>query len=131
MHHCDVRSLYPSLLLLGGKNPRHDSLGVFLQLLAHLRDFRVEAKKRAQEPGMPPAAAGRWEALQTTFKILINSFYGYLGFAQARFNDYDLAAAITEMCIRDSLKSRSAIEICWFSTERFPAHAGKTSKTLN
>ena len=96
VHHCDVRSLYPSLLLLGGKNPRHDSLGVFLQLLAHLRDFRVEAKKRAQEPGMPPAAAGRWEALQTTFKILINSFYGYLGFAQARFNDYDLAAAITE-----------------------------------
>ena len=96
VHHCDVRSLYPSLLLRGGKNPRHDSLGIFLQLLAHLRDFRLEAKERSLEPGIPPAAASRWEALQTTFKILINSFYGYLGFTQARFNDYDLAATITE-----------------------------------
>jgi len=96
VHHCDVRSLYPSLLLREGRHPRHDSLGVFLQLLSHLRDFRIEAKTRAVEPGIAPAAAGRWHALQTTFKILINSFYGYLGFPQARFNDFDLAATITE-----------------------------------
>jgi DNA polymerase, archaea type len=96
VHHCDVRSLYPSILLGAGRNPLHDSLGVFLQLLAHLRDFRIDAKGRAREPGIAPAAAGRWEALQTTFKILINSFYGYLGYPQARFNDYDLAAAVTE-----------------------------------
>ena len=96
VHHCDVRSLYPSILLRENRNPRRDSLGVFLRLLAHLRDFRVEAKRRAREPGIAPAAAGRWDALQTTFKILINSFYGYLGFSQARFNDFDLAAAVTE-----------------------------------
>ena len=96
VHHCDVRSLYPSVLLLEGRNPRNDSLGVFLQLLAHLRDFRIDAKIRSREPGIPPAAANRWDALQTTFKILINSFYGYLGFSQARFNDYDLAARVTE-----------------------------------
>lgn len=96
VHHCDVRSLYPSILLREGRNPRHDSLGVFLQLLSHLRDFRSEAKNRAGEPGIAPASAGRWQALQTTFKILINSFYGYLGFPQARFNDFDLAAAVTE-----------------------------------
>lgn len=96
VHHCDVRSLYPSILLKAGRNPRHDSLGVFLQLLAHLREFRVDAKARARQPDLAPAVAGRWDALQTTFKILINSFYGYLGFAQARFNDYDLAAAVTE-----------------------------------
>ena len=96
VHHCDVRSLYPSILLREGRAPRHDPLGVFLQLLAHLRDFRVEAKRRAGDPALAPAAAGRWDALQATFKILINSFYGYLGFPQARFNDYDLAAAVTE-----------------------------------
>ncbi len=96
VHHCDVRSLYPSLLLREGRAPRSDRLGVFLQLLAHLRDFRLDAKQRAQDPTLPPAAAGRWDALQATFKILINSFYGYLGFPQARFNDYDLAAAVTE-----------------------------------
>ncbi len=104
VHHCDVRSLYPSLLLREGRNPRYDSLGIFLQLLSHLRDFRIEAKKRARDPSLPPAAANRWDALQTTFKILINSFYGYLGFAQARFNDFDLAAAITEQG-RDLLRA--------------------------
>jgi DNA polymerase, archaea type len=96
VHHCDVRSLYPSILLREGRNPRNDPLGVFLQLLAHLRDFRIDAKQRAQDPALAPAAAGRWDALQATFKVLINSFYGYLGFPQARFNDYDLAAGVTE-----------------------------------
>ena len=107
VHHCDVRSLYPSLLLREGRSPRNDPLGVFLQLLAHLRDFRIDAKKRAADPALAPAAAGRWEALQATFKILINSFYGYLGFPQARFNDYDLAAGVTEQG-RDLLRGMVA-----------------------
>jgi len=107
VHHCDVRSLYPSILLREGRNPRRDTLGVFLQLLSHLRDFRIDAKQRAQDPSLSPAAAGRWNALQATFKILINSFYGYLGFPQARFNDYDLAAAVTEQG-RDILRGMVA-----------------------
>ncbi|MCR6657240.1 MAG: hypothetical protein NVV63_15840 [Opitutus sp.] len=32
---------------------------------------------------------------QTAFKILINSFYGYLGFSGARFGDGELAAEVT------------------------------------
>jgi DNA polymerase elongation subunit (family B) len=107
VHHCDVRSLYPSILLREGRSPRNDPLGVFLQLLAHLRDFRIDAKKRAQDPALAPAAAGRWDALQATFKILINSFYGYLGFPQARFNDYELAAGVTEQG-RDILRGMVA-----------------------
>jgi DNA polymerase, archaea type len=95
VHHCDVRSLYPSVLLLSNKSPRNDSLGIFLQLLAHLRDFRIDAKTRSRDPSLPPDAARHYDALQTTFKILINSFYGYLGFPQARFNDFDLAADVT------------------------------------
>src|SRR5438046_9312146 len=35
-------------------------------------------------------------ALQNTFKILINSFYGYLGFAQGHFADFDAAARVTQ-----------------------------------
>jgi len=107
VHHCDVRSLYPSILLREGRSPRNDPLGVFLQLLAHLRDFRIDAKRRAQDPALAPAVAARWDALQTTFKILINSFYGYLGFPQARFNDYELAAAVTEQG-RDILRGMVA-----------------------
>jgi DNA polymerase I len=35
--------------------------------------------------------------LQNTFKILINSFYGYLGFAQGHFADFDAAARVTQI----------------------------------
>ncbi|MGH7879775.1 MAG: DNA polymerase domain-containing protein, partial [Candidatus Binataceae bacterium] len=35
------------------------------------------------------------EALQQTFKILINSFYGYLGFALGHFNDFVQANTVT------------------------------------
>ena len=96
VHHCDVRSLYPSILLREKRNPRNDPLGVFLLLLDRLRDFRLQAKRLARDPALPPAEAGRWDALQTAFKILINSFYGYLAFPQAVFNDFDLAALVAE-----------------------------------
>ncbi len=92
--HCDVRSLYPSLLLMTGKSPARDELGIFLSRLARLRRFRLEAKDRMRT--LPPGRErGQLEALQSSFKILINSFYGYLGFAQGCFNDYSLAETIT------------------------------------
>ena len=33
--------------------------------------------------------------MQSSFKILINSFYGYLGYGKGLFNDYDQADIIT------------------------------------
>ena len=42
-----------------------------------------------------PAEHNELQALQGTFKILINSFYGYLGFSQGTFNDFDLAEKVT------------------------------------
>lgn len=36
-----------------------------------------------------------WDGLQGGFKILINSFFGYLGFSRGQFNDYDAARQIT------------------------------------
>ncbi|MBO7329491.1 MAG: hypothetical protein J6W00_12065 [Lentisphaeria bacterium] len=92
--HCDVRSLYPSLLLYFNQSPSRDDAGVFLELLAGLRKFRLEAKDRARE--VPDGVEKQQlQALQSSFKILINSFYGYLGFAQGSFNDYDLAEKVT------------------------------------
>ena len=44
-----------------------------------------------------------FHALQNTFKILINSFYGYLGFAQGHFADFEAAARVTQIG-RDLLK---------------------------
>ena len=94
VRHCDVRSLYPSILLHLKRSPQRDDAGVFLQKLAQLRQFRLEAKDKARS--LPPGAAKtRFEALQSSCKILINSFYGYLGFAQGSFNDFALAAEVT------------------------------------
>jgi len=96
VHHCDVRSLYPSLMLVHRIAPRSDELGVFLKLLDALRTLRIDAKRRLRE-NPKPAAANALDALQGAFKILINSFYGYLGFQQGRFNDFDAAERVTEL----------------------------------
>jgi DNA polymerase elongation subunit (family B) len=93
VHHCDIRSLYPSLMLARRIGPRHDVLGVFLQLLIRLRQFRLEAKGAARA-AKTEGERLHHEALQTTFKVLINSFYGYLGFDQARFSDFDAAERV-------------------------------------
>ncbi len=92
--HFDVASLYPSLLLAIGRNPRTDSLGIFIPLLRRLREYRLKYKQLARSA---PTAEERAEAQarQTNFKILINSFYGYLGFSGARFGDGELAAEVT------------------------------------
>ncbi len=92
--HCDVTSLYPSLMLEGGHAPANDRLGVFLKLLADLRSFRVQAKAAARE--LEGVERRNLEALQQTFKILINSFYGYLGFGMGHFNDFAQANAVTK-----------------------------------
>ncbi len=92
--HFDVASLYPSLLLQMGRNPASDTLGVFIPMLRRLREYRLKYKQLARTA---PSAAERDEAQarQATFKILINSFYGYLGFSGARFGDGELAAEVT------------------------------------
>jgi DNA polymerase elongation subunit (family B) len=92
--HCDVTSLYPSVMLTFGYVPQRDSLGVFPGLLRDLRAFRVEAKRLARSADTD-AGRAYYEALQTTFKILINSFYGYLGFSIGHFNDFAAANQVT------------------------------------
>lgn len=92
--HCDVTSLYPSLMLAFGFLPQNDELGVFGGMLRTLRAFRLEAKAE-MNAATDSRERGRLDALQSTFKILINSFYGYLGFAQGHFADFDAAEKVT------------------------------------
>jgi DNA polymerase, archaea type len=91
--HCDVTSLYPSLMLEGRHQPANDHLGVFLRALGDLRSFRVQAKAAVSE--LAGVDKRHMEALQQTFKILINSFYGYLGFSLGHFNDFEQANTVT------------------------------------
>ncbi len=91
---CDAASLYPSILLSYNLKPSGDSLNIFLPLLRDLRDFRLEAKKQAQT-AKDPHERDYYEALQQTFKVLINSFYGYLGTRLHHFSDPHLAGEVT------------------------------------
>lgn len=93
VHHCDIRSLYPTLMLTRSIGPRTDRLGVFHRLLEQLRQFRIGARDQ-EKAAATPAGRAHFNALQTTFKILINSFYGYLGFDQVRFSDFDAAERV-------------------------------------
>jgi DNA polymerase elongation subunit (family B) len=94
--HCDVASLYPSIMLQFDCWPATDQLQIFRHLLTDLRTFRLEAKA-SMRAAKDRAQQQYFHALQNTFKILINSFYGYLGFAQGHFADFDAAARVTQI----------------------------------
>jgi DNA polymerase, archaea type len=100
--HCDIASLYPSVMLQFDCFPQSDRLQIFRHLLTDLRTFRLDAKANMRN-AKDPAKQRYFHALQNTFKILINSFYGYLGFAQGNFADFDAAARVTQIG-RDLLK---------------------------
>jgi len=92
--HCDVASLYPSVMLAFGYFPKADTLGIFPALLRDLREFRLKAKALARGAATEEART-YFDTLQTTFKILINSFYGYLGFPLGHWNDFEAANQVT------------------------------------
>ena len=93
--HADVESLYPSIMLTREIAPSLDTDRVFLSLLRELTTMRLEAKRTL--PGLHDAVErSRVDAMQSSLKILINSFYGYLGYGRALFNDYGSADAVTQ-----------------------------------
>lgn len=94
--HCDAASLYPSLMLTYRLAPAKDTLGLFLPMLADLRHFRLAAKQLARN-GESEEERRHFDALQQVFKILINSFYGYLGATRHNFSDPVAAAEVTRL----------------------------------
>ncbi len=93
--HADVESLYPSIMLTRNIAPASDVKLIFLQLLRDLTALRLDTKKTMRGT-VEPLERSRLDAMQSSFKILANSFYGYLGYARALFNDYAQADAVTE-----------------------------------
>ena len=96
VYHCDVASLYPSLIISNQLHPQYDELRIFTGMLQTLRDFRYLAKSKQKE-AENESELNFFRNLQNTFKILINSFYGYLGFAQGHFGDFSQAAEVTRL----------------------------------
>lgn len=92
--HVDVESLYPSIIISEDLAPKSDALRIFPVLLHKLTQMRLEAKKRMLAAEDPRDIA-RFDAEQSSYKILINSFYGYLGYSRGLFNDYEQADRVT------------------------------------
>lgn len=100
--YADVESLYPSIMLHYNVRPKTDELGLFQRLLQRLTDLRLDTKRRMQAASTPEER-GALDAQQSSYKILINSFYGQLGFSRALFNDFaeaDRVAATGQEILR-------------------------------
>ncbi len=92
--HADVESLYPSIMLTKGIKPITDELNVFPSALRYLTTLRLDTKQLMRSAVLEQDRS-RLDAMQSSFKILINSFYGYLGYAKGLFNDYRQADVVT------------------------------------
>ncbi len=90
---CDVESLYPAIMLTDRIAPESDRLGVFLPMLESLTTERLTAKHEAARSS--GYARARWNGVQSSLKVLINSFYGYLGYSRGYFNDFGAAERVT------------------------------------
>lgn len=90
---CDVESLYPAIMLSDHIGPASDVLGVYLPLLDTLTTTRLDAKRMSRVT--VGAERAQWMGLQSSFKVLINSFSGYMGYSRGLFNDYTAVTRVT------------------------------------
>jgi DNA polymerase elongation subunit (family B) len=88
--YADVESLYPSIMLNYDVKPSGDEIDLFPQLLERLTDLRLETKQDMRE-AEDEEVRSELDARQSSYKVLINSFYGVLGFSLSAFNDFEEA----------------------------------------
>ena len=87
----DVVSMYPSIMLeYKIYDKQKDPKAYLLKLLQYFKDERINAKNKFKETGYK-----YWDDLQNSFKILINSLFGYLGAGYLLFNYPEGAAEVT------------------------------------
>lgn len=92
--YADVESLYPSIIIQHKIYPETDKLKVFLKLVTILTRERLRLKHLRDDTG-DPYLKMYYDTMQNSYKILINSFYGYLGFPEGIFNDFNKANEVT------------------------------------
>jgi DNA polymerase I len=92
--HADIESLYPSIMVTQQIKPATDELDVFPQLVKALTAMRLEAKHGLQSLSAE-SERQLTDLFQSSLKVLINSFYGYLGYPRGLFNDYEQVDRVT------------------------------------
>jgi len=87
----DVASLYPSVMLeYEVYDKDKDPQGYFIKTLEYFTSMRLAYKKKAKDTG-----DSYYDDLQNSFKILVNSYYGFMGARGLNFNAPDKAAFVT------------------------------------
>ena len=87
----DIASLYPSVMIQWNiHDPIKDPNGNMIQFLRFLRDERLKNKKLAKETGLD-----KYKHLDGSYKIAINSLYGFLGASGLNYNFPAGAAEVT------------------------------------
>ncbi|MBR9689553.1 MAG: DNA polymerase [Candidatus Altiarchaeota archaeon] len=109
---CDFRSLYPTIIMAHnispdtittkGKNQApsgarfsQDVKGFIPETLQSLFDERMELKAKLKKMKRDTQEFKAIYTQQNALKLVLNSFYGYLGYANARWYNLDAAKAIT------------------------------------
>ena len=90
----DVRSMYPSLMILYDIFPETDTLHTMKNSLVTLRDLRLELKdglKKESDPVKKASLNGR----QLAVKILLNSYFGVLSAQGFYWKDNEKCASVT------------------------------------
>jgi DNA polymerase elongation subunit (family B) len=90
----DVHSLYPSIITAFGICPAKDELQLVPRSVRALLSRRLQAKRMASTE-TNPTERRRQLAISDSFKNVVNSIYGYLGFGAGIWNDPEQAERIT------------------------------------
>jgi DNA polymerase I len=84
--------------------------GIVPRVLEKLLDERIKAKKAMKNPAISEGEKRRLDAKQYAMKILLNSFYGYSGYARARLYSPVIANSVTSYGRENLLKTKHMIE---------------------
>ncbi|MDP7674583.1 MAG: DNA polymerase domain-containing protein, partial [Dehalococcoidia bacterium] len=105
----DVESLYPTIMINKSIKPGGDELDLFIPILKHLTEMRLDLKRQRTGLDKNSQEYQRIDSQQNALKVLVNSFYGYMGTGYGRnpkgektgfgtqFNDPAKSAEVTEI----------------------------------
>ncbi len=89
--HCEIRALFPSVLLAYRLAPRNDRLGVFLKLLQRLSSLKKEARVEA-ETAVSAEQFTAADSRRAMLADLAGACHGLLGSTRFAFADHQTAA---------------------------------------
>lgn len=84
--------------------------GIVPRVLEKLLSERIKAKTAMKAPGISDIDARQLDAKQYAMKILLNSFYGYSGYARARLYSPVIANSVTSYGRENLLRTQKIVE---------------------